>query len=173
MTQMITLARPAPTRRGRGVGRRFAALLAGMTAATLMAAGATVAAEARSGAPAVAPLRITDVAPDGGTLGVPTDAAIFVDFDTRMNTDTVFQDIELRKKGSRKVLGVTDIYHFADDTWAGYPHRVLQPDTVYQVIVRGGRDGVRGENGSRLGGVDDPSARFKDGDVVFSFRTAG
>ena len=155
--------------------RRLAALFAGaaMAALTVAVAGTAMAADADSGAQAVAPVRITDVAPDGGSLGVPTDTTILVDFDTRMDTDTVFRDIRLKKKGARRAVGVTDVYTFASDTWAGFPHKALQPDTVYQVIVEGGRDGVRGENGSKLGGVDDPSARFRDGDVVWSFRTAG
>jgi len=167
--------RPDPTRRERSTRTRLITLLAGAATAALMVtmAGTTAAAATNPGAQAVTPLRITDVNPDGGSTGVPTDTTLFVDFDTRMDTDTVFQDIELRKKGSRRVLGVTDVYTFADDTWTGYPHKALQPDTVYQVVVRGGRDGVRGEDGSRLGGVDDPSARFRDGDVIWSFRTAG
>lgn len=150
-------------------------LLAGAAMGALMfaMAGGAVAADTGPGVQAVAPLRITDVQPNGGSSGVPTDPTLFIDFDTRMDTDTVFRDIELRKKGSRKVLGVTDVYTFADDTWTGYPHNALQPDTVYQVVVHGGRTGVRGENGSKLGGVDDPSARFRDGDVVWTFRTAG
>lgn len=131
-----------------------------------------MAADTGPGAQAVAPLRITDVYPDGGSTGVPTDTTIFVDFDTRMNTDTIFQDIKLREKGARRALGLPDVYTFADDTWTGYPHKALQPDTVYQVVVYGGRDGVRGEHGSKLGGVDDQSARFKDGNVLWSFRTA-
>jgi hypothetical protein len=175
MVQKTLWMRPGPTRKERGLRRRFVTLLAGAAAAALMVtmAGAIAAAETNPGARAVTPLRITGVDPDGGSTGVPTDTTIFVDFDTRMDTDTVFQDIELRKKGSRKALGVTDVYTFADDTWTGFPHKALQPDTVYQVVVRGGRDGVRGEDGSRLGGVDDPSARFRDGDVVWTFRTAG
>jgi hypothetical protein len=163
-----------PTRRERGMRRRLVMLFAGAAMAALMVVMAGVAKAADTGpvAQAVAPLRITDVHPDGGSTGVPTDTTIFVDFNMRMDTDTVFQDIKLRRKGASKVLGVTDVYMFADDTWTGYPHKALQPDTVYQVIVFGGRDGVRGEDGSKLGGVDDPSARFRDGNVVWSFRTA-
>lgn len=174
MAQTLTSMRLAPIRRKRGVRRRLAALFAGasMVALTATMTG-TAAADAGAGAQAVAPARITDVAPDGGSTGVPRDTTIFVDFDTDMDTDTVFRDIRLKKKGARRAVGVTDVYMFADDTWTGFPHKSLQPDTVYQVVVEGGRDGVRGENGSKLGGVDDPSARFRDGDVVWSFRTAG
>ncbi len=154
---------------------RLVALFAGAAMAALTAAipGTATAADAGAGVQALAPARITDVAPDGASSGVPVDQTISVDFDTRMDTDTVFRDIRLKKKGARRALGVTDVYTFASDTWAGFPHKPLQPDTVYQVVVEGGRDGVRGENGSKLGGVDDPSARFRDGDVVWSFRTAG
>ncbi len=175
MAQALASMRFVWVRRGRRVRRRLAALVAGaaMAALTVAVAGTAMAADAGSGAQAVTPLRITDVSPNGGSLGVPTDTTLFVDFDTRMDTDTVFQDVKLKKKGARKAVGVTDVYTFADDTWTGFPHKALQPDTVYQVIVEGGQDGVRGENGSKLGGVDDPSARFRDGDVVWSFRTAG
>lgn len=151
---------------------RLAALLAGAAMAALTATMPGTATAADAGAQAVAPARVSDIAPDGGSGAVPVDQTIYVDFDTRMDTDTVFRDIRLKKKGARRALGVTDVYTFASDTWAGFPHKPLQPDTVYQVIVEGGRDGVRGENGSKLGGVDDPSARFRDGDVVWSFRTA-
>lgn len=179
MAQRLTSKGFAPAGRGRHARRRLVALFAGaavavFAAATVgpaMAAGAGPGAQA--GAQAVAPARITDVAPDGGSTGVPVDATIFVDFDSRMDTDTVFRDIRLKKKGVRRAVGVTDVYTFASDTWAGFPHKPLQPDTVYQVVVEGGRYGVRGENGSKLGGVDDPSARFRYGDVVWSFRTAG
>jgi hypothetical protein len=175
MAQETLSMKPDPTRKERGSRRKLVTLLAGAAAAALMVtmAGASAAAVTGPGARAVTPLRVTDVNPDGGSTGVPTDAAIFVDFDTRMDSDTVFENIALRKKGSRRGLGVTDVYNFPDDTWAGYPHKALQPDTVYQVVVRGGRDGVRGEDGNRLGGVDDASARFRDGDVIWSFRTAG
>lgn len=175
MAQTLTSMRFAPGNRGQRVRRRrLVALFAGAAMATLTAAmtGPAMAAGADPGAQAVAPLRITDVSPDGGSTGVPGDTTIFVDFDTRMDTDTVFRDIRLKKKGARRAVGVTDVYTFADDTWTGFPHKALQPDTVYQVVVEGGRDGVRGENGSKLGGVDDPSARFRDGDVVWTFRTA-
>jgi hypothetical protein len=175
MAETLISMRFVLARRGRRVRRRLAALFAGaaMAALTVALAGTAMAADAGPGAQAVAPLRITDVSPESGSLGVPMDTTIFVDFDTRMDTDTVFRDIKLKKKGARKAVCVTDVYMFADDTWTGFPHEALQPDTVYQVIVEGGRDGVRGENGSKLGGVDDPSARFRDGDVVWSFRTAG
>ena len=175
MAQTLTSMGFVPAKRGRRVRRRLAALFAGtaMAALAVAMAGTAMADGAGPGAQAVTPARVTDVSPDGGSLGVPTDTTILVDFDTRMDTDTVFRDIRLKKKGARRAVGVTDVYTFASDTWAGFPHKVLQPDTVYQVIVEGGRDGVRGENGSKLGGVDDPSARFRDGDVVWSFRTAG
>lgn len=76
----------------------------------------TAAADAGAGAQAVAPARITDVAPDGGSTGVPRETTIFVDFDMNMDTDTVFRDIRLKKKGARRAVGVTDVYMFADDT---------------------------------------------------------
>ena len=174
MAQMLASTGSAPTGRGRQARRRLAALFAGAAVAVFAAAtaGAAMAADAGPGAQAVAPARITDVAPDGGSTGVPVDATISVDFDSRMDTDTVFRDIRLKKKGARRAVGVTDVYTFASDTWAGFPHKPLQP-AVYQVVVEGGRYGVRGENGGKLGGVDDPSARFRVGDVVWSFRTAG
>ena len=170
MAQKLDSMRFAPARRD--VRRRLGALFAGAAVAVFAAAMTGTAADAGPGTQAVAPARITDVAPDGGSTGVPVDQTIFVDFDSRMDTDTVFREIKLKKKGARRAVGVTDVYNFAGDTWAGFPHANLKPDTVYQVVVEGGRDGVRGENGSKLGGVDDPSARFRDGDVVWSFRTA-
>jgi len=49
------------------------------------------------------------------------------------------------------------------------PAGSLKPGTRYRVIV----DGVRGADGSKLGGVDDPTARFRDGKVVWSSTTGG
>lgn len=118
-------------------------------------------------------MRITDVSPDGGSTGIPRDTMIVVDFDSDMNTETVYPNIKLKKKGARKAVPMQfSTYVSADDTWTGYPAKLLQVDTVYQVIVDGGRDGVRSVDGAKLGGVDDPSARFKDGNVLWSFRTA-
>jgi hypothetical protein len=97
MAQALASMRFVWVRRGRRVRRRLAALVAGaaMAALTVAVAGTAMAADAGSGAQAVTPLRITDVSPDGGSLGVPTDTTLFVDFDTRMDTDIVFQDVKL------------------------------------------------------------------------------
>lgn len=156
--------------------RRFTTLLAGATVAALLATLAVSSAWATNSGPeaqAVTPARITDVSPDGGSTGVPTNTSIFVDFDTDMSTSTVFRNIKLKKKGARKAVRMTvQVYTFADDTWQGFPENPLKPNTLYKVVVDGGKDGVRGENGAKLGGVDDPSARFRDGNVVWGFRTA-
>ncbi len=97
MAQALASMRFVWVRRGRRVRRRLTALFAGaaMAALTVAVAGTAMAADAGPGAQAVTPLRITDVSPDSGSLGVPTDTTLFVDFDTRMDTDIVFQDVKL------------------------------------------------------------------------------
>lgn len=115
--------------------------------------------------------RITDVSPDGGSTGVPINGGFTVDFDKDMGVDTVFENIKLKKQGARKAVPMAQAYFFADDTYTGTPYQPLKPNTVYKVIVDGGKDGVRGIDGSKLGGVDDASARFTDGNVVWGFRT--
>lgn len=64
------------------------------------------------------------------------------------------------------------VFMFVPDVWEGFPEKDLRPDTVYQVVAGGRQDGVRGTDGGKLGGMDDPTARFKDGNVIWSFRTA-
>jgi hypothetical protein len=155
--------------------RRFTMLFAGaaMAALILAMAGVAWAADPDPGAQGVASaVRITDVSPEGGSTDVPRDTIIVVDFDSDMKVNTVYPNITLKKKGARKAVPKLSTYTSADDVYTGYPQKRLQPDTVYQVIVDGGRDGVRTKDGGKLGGVDDPNARFKDGNVIWSFRTA-
>jgi hypothetical protein len=153
--------------------RRLTTLIAGtaMAALILAMAGVAWAADPGPGAQGASAVRITDVSPDGGSTGVPRDTIIVVDFDSDMKANTVYPNITLKKKGARKAVPNLSTYT-PDDVYTGYPQKRLQADTVYQVIVDGGRDGVRAKDGGKLGGVDDPSARFKDGNVIWSFRTA-
>lgn len=150
--------------------RRFTMLLAGLAAAVLAVAmgGAASAADAPDSrgvplVPLVPSVRITDVAPEPVLGGVPRDTSILVDFQSDITTDSVFaNNIKLKKKGARKAVPMFGSYTYASDVFEGYPENILQPDTAYQVIVDGGK----------LGRVDDPTARFKDGNVVWGFRTA-
>jgi hypothetical protein len=73
-----------------------------------------------------------------------------------MDTDTVFSDVELKRKGARRATPIRGAYYHPSDCYEAFPDSTLRPGTVYQVVVDGGRDGVRGV----------------DGNVVWSFRTA-
>lgn len=149
-------------------------LFAGLAAAVLAVAMGGAASAADAPDPRAVPsVRVTDVAPDRALAGVPRDTSILVDFQSDITTDTVFaNNIKLKKKGARKAVPMFGSYTYASDVFEGYPERILQPDTIYQVVVDGGADGVRSVDGGKLGGVENPSARFKDGNVVWSFRTA-
>lgn len=165
----------ARTRRERGMTRRFAVLFAGAAMAALMLAVAGVAWAAGSDAGsqgAASAVRITNVSPDGRSTGITRDEIIVVDFDSDMKINTLHPNITLKKQGTSTAVPMFSTYVAADDTWTGYPQKRLQPDTVYKVVVEGGRDGVRSKDGGKLRGVDDPSAGFKDGNVLWFFRTA-
>lgn len=146
--------------------RKVAVLLVALATAVLAVPAAGVAL-------AATPLRIADVAPDGGSTGMPTNTTISVDFASPVDSSTLDENIKLKRKGARKAVFLLGSYDAPNETFTGFPRNPLRPGTVYQVIVDGGRDGVRGDDGGRLGGVADPSARRVDGDVVWSFRTAG
>ena len=72
------------------------------------------------------------------------------------DTDTVFSDVELKRKGARRAIPIRGAYYHAGDAYEAFPGSTLRPATVYQVVVDCGRDGVRGV----------------DGNVVWGFRTA-
>ena len=121
------------------------------------------------------PLRITDVSPDGGTTGVSTTPTITIIFDKQMEFDTLNDNVKLKKAGSRKAIGfLTSISTFVPE---GHKYerdtiKALKPNTTYKVIVDGGLDGVRSLEAGKLGGVDDSSATFRNGNVVWTFKTA-
>ena len=123
------------------------------------------------------PLRISDVSPDGGTTGVSTAAnhIITIYFDKEMNTDTLFFEgnIKLKKLGARRAVSFfVQGYNHVEDKYEAQTAGPLKPNTTYKVIVDGGLDGVRSADGGKLGGVDDASATFKKGNVVWTFKTA-
>jgi Bacterial Ig-like domain len=119
------------------------------------------------------PLRITDVSPDGGSTGVSTTAnpVFTIFFDKDMDSNSVFENVKLKKAGARRAIDMSLTYYFVEKKVEGTPYVPLKPNTTYKVIVDGGRDGVRSVDGGKLGGVDDPSARFRDGKVYWSFKT--
>jgi hypothetical protein len=51
------------------------------------------------------------------------------------------------------------------------PNSPLADGRTYKALVVGGKSGVKGEDGSKLGGVNDPSATFKKGKVFWIFTT--
>jgi hypothetical protein len=152
---------------------RLKVLLAGAAMAVLLFAMAGVAWADHHRTPPGPPLRITDVAPDGGSTGVSTSPQVIVDFDMEMNLDTLNENVKVKRVGARRALATTGgLYTHDPDTFEVFLANPLEPNTSYKVIVDGGLDGVRSVDGGKLGGVDDPSARFRDGKVFWTFTTA-
>ena len=149
--------------------RKLTVLLVGAAMAALMLAMAGAAWAAVT----PPPLRITDVSPDGGSTGISTTAnpVFTIFFDKDMDSNSVFENVKLKKAGARKAIDMSLTYYFVEKKVEGTPYVPLKPNTTYKVIVDGGRDGVRSVDGGKLGGVDDPSARFRDGKVYWSFKT--
>ncbi len=73
-----------------------------------------------------------------------------------MDTDTVFSQVKFKRKGACRAISVRGAYYHPSDYYEAFPDSTLRPGTVYQVVVDGRRDGVRGV----------------DGNVVWSCRTA-
>jgi hypothetical protein len=148
----------------------LALVLAALAGAVVLLTGST-SAEAQ---PTPTPLRITDVFPDGGSVGVPTDTRPSVTFDRRADFIRASRrkSFKLHKDGSKKAVPSHLAYYFNEERLELVPEDALEPNTTYKATIEGkGKNGIRSLEGGKLGGVDDPSATFEDGKVSWTFTT--
>lgn len=158
---------------------RISTLLASVALLMLALGGAALATDGGTDAGAtpqgVAPFSLTDVTPDGGETSAAVDGGVTVDFNRPIRISTLTDgSARIREVGTSKWRNFRSAeYDESTGTVLLFaPGGALQPDTAYQVAIYGGKTGVRAQDGSRLAGVDDPTARFRDGRVVWGFRTA-
>lgn len=112
---------PAAMRKRPGDEKKVCNVVRGGSHGCARPGGAALAAPV--GPQGVAPFTITDVTPDGGTTGFPTNGEPTIIFSRAVGIDTLFEagNVVVKKVGAR-----------------------------YQVIVKGGKDGVHATDGGKL-----------------------
>jgi hypothetical protein len=79
----------------------------------------------------------------------------------------------LKKQGTKKKIPAETDFALATNTVTLDPESNLEGSTTYTAYVKGGKRGVKGDDGEKLGGTTDPTATFKKGKVRWSFTTSG
>ena len=159
----------------------FAAAIAAAVVALLATGGLASAQKAPSGtAVTKTPLKVLDVSPEGGSRDVPTDTDFVVTFNDPPGLDTNTIDTErnliFKRKGAKRSIS----FGWSIDLSVAkpfeklyiFPTNPLKPETTYQIILKGGKNGLKSRDGGQLGKPTDPSVQFKNGNVIWTFRTA-
>lgn len=115
---------------------------------------------------------VSDVFPNGGSTNVDVDANITATFDQAMTEASINDStFYLKKKGSKKKVPAETNFDPTTRTVTLNPESSLRSNTTYTAYVKGGKEGVKGDDGEKLGGTTDPTATFKRGKVRWSFTT--
>jgi hypothetical protein len=77
----------------------------------------------------------------------------------------------LKKQGTKKKIPAETDFDPATNTATLNPEGTLEGGTTYTAYVKGGKKGVKGDDGEKLGETTDPTATFKKGKVFWSFTT--
>ena len=138
-------------------------------AATAAAMALVVALAAASASASVPVVKVTDVFPDGGSTVEFFDTNVTASFERDMDASTINdKTFKLKNLSSGKLVPAQVTYDPATK------QATLDPDfsldlRKYKAIIVGGRNGVKAADDGKLGGVSDPSARFKRGKVGWTF----
>ena len=115
---------------------------------------------------------VTDVSPDSGSAKVSADTNITATFNIRMAKSTINnKTFYLRQEGSTAVVPAQVTYAGTSKTATLNPNIDLASGATYTAYVKGGRTGVRGAGGQKLGGTTDSTATFAEAKVSWTFTT--
>src|SRR5215216_1554540 len=143
-------------------------LMVGLVVATMLVAMVAVPAMALT-----SKVLVAGVSPDGGSANVGADSNITATFNIRMAKSTINnKTFYLKQDGSTAVVPAQVAYTGTTKTATLKPNNDLASGATYTAYVKGGRTGVRGTGGQKLGGTTDTTAIFTDAKVSWSFTVA-
>src|SRR3712207_6563031 len=113
---------------------------------------------------------VANVSPDGGSPSVGTDSNVTATFKVRMDRRTLKnKTFYLKQEGSTAVVPAQVSYARTSRTATLNPRNDLASGITYTAYVKGGRAGVRGASGQKLGGTRDATAAFVNAKVSWTF----
>src|SRR5215217_8179892 len=143
-------------------------LMVGLVVATMLVAMVAVPAMALT-----SKVLVAGVSPDGGSANVGADSNITATFNIRMAKSTINnKTFYLKQDGSTAVVPAQVAYTGTTKTATLKPNNDLASGATYTAYVKGGRTGVRGTGGQKLGNTTDTTAIFTDAKVSWTFTVA-
>ena len=143
-------------------------LMVGLVVATMLVAMVAVPAMALT-----SKVLVAGVSPDGGSANVGADSNITATFNIRMAKSTINnKTFYLKQDGSTAVVPAQVAYTGTTKTATLKPNNDLASGATYTAYVKGGRTGVRGTGGQKLGGTTDTTATFANAKVSWTFTVA-
>jgi hypothetical protein len=146
--------------------RSIKRLLVGLVVAAMVVALAAL--------PALALTKVfvTDVSPDGSSANVVASSNVTATFNIRMAKSTINnKTFYLKQEGSSAVVPAKVTYSGTTKTATLNPNNDLAHGETYTAYVKGGRTGVKGTGGQKLGGTNDATATFLNAKVSWTFTT--
>jgi hypothetical protein len=147
--------------------RSIKRLLVGLVVAAMVVALAAL--------PALALTKVfvTDVSPDGSSANVVASSNVTATFNIRMAKSTINnKTFYLKQEGSSAVVPAKVTYSGTTKTATLNPNNDLAHGETYTAYVKGGRTGVKGTGGQKLGGTNDATATFLNAKVSWTFTVA-
>jgi hypothetical protein len=147
--------------------RSIKRLLVGLVVAAMVVALAAL--------PALALTKVfvTDVSPDGSSANVVASSNVTANFNIRMAKSTINnKTFYLKQEGSSAVVPAKVTYSGTTKTATLNPNNDLAHGETYTAYVKGGRTGVKGTGGQKLGGTNDATATFLNAKVSWTFTVA-
>jgi hypothetical protein len=122
---------------------------------------------------ALSKVLVTDVSPDGSSANVAASSNVSATFNIRMAKSTINnKTFYLKQEGSDAVVPAQVKYSGTTKTATLNPNNDLAHGATYTAYVKGGRTGVKGTSGQKLGGTKDATATFLNAKVSWTFTVA-